>query len=211
MPHIRLKVIVMSVTSLLIAASMALAQEGNWKQFADPFSKARGNCPDCNDGEAKVEAEVTVAHGVYVDIHDPPCGDAKFNSTALPKELKELVAAAFYQQSGPAGQFAISLGEIGLSALVRAGVNNSGSIGELIRGWTNQPQVANCTRLVVVLPRTVTINRIVTGGNCPGWCGWVGEPTTEEVDAKLFSVSAVVKNWSHDQDRRAHLRVYYKR
>jgi hypothetical protein len=201
-----------TVILMLTASTCTLtAQEGNWRQFSDPYSKARGNCPDCNDGEAKAEAVVTVAHGVYVDINDPPCGNAQFNSPTLPNEVKKLAATAFYQQTGPAGQFAINLGELGLSALVQAGVNDAGTLGQLMRGWTNQPQVANCSRLVVVLPKSVNITRIVKGDNCPGWCGWIGEPITDEVDANLFAISAVAKNWSHNEDRQAYLRVYYKR
>jgi hypothetical protein len=185
--------------------------DGNWRNFSDPYSKARGNCPDCNEGEAKAEAVLTVPHGVYVDIDNPPCGDARFNSSTLPPEVKTAAAAAFYNQVGPAAKFAIDLGEFGINALIQAGVNDAGTLGQLMRNWTGQPQVASCSRLVVVLPKNINITRIVKGDNCPGWCGWVSEPTSEEVDSNLFAVSVVSKNWSHNEDRQAYLRVYYTR
>jgi len=185
--------------------------EGNWRQYQDAYSKSRGNCPDCADGEAKAEAIVSVAHGVYVDINDPPCGDARFNAPSLPADVKNAAAAAFYKQAGPAARFAVDLGELGLASLIKAGVNDAGTLGQVMRSITNQPQVASCSRLAVVLPKSVTITRIVKGDNCPGWCGWTGEPVTEEVDKNLFAVSVVAKNWSHNEDRQAYLRVYYKR
>jgi len=210
--HVRGMVHRLNLTILtLVVATASFAQEGNWRQFQDAFSHARGNCPDCAEGEAKAEAVATVAHGVYVDINDPPCGDARFNAPALPEEVKNAAAAAFYQQVGPAARFAVDLGQLGLAALVQAGVNDAGTLGQVLRHITNQPQVASCSRLVVVLPKSVNITRIVKGDNCPGWCGWTGEPTTDEVDKNLFAVSVVSKNWSHNQDRQAHLRVYYKR
>lgn len=190
--------------------AMASAQ-GNWQQWKDPYSKARGNCPDCREGEAKAETSVTVPHGVYVDINDPPCGVAAFNAPGLPGDLKKAASVAFFSQSGPLASFAIDLGETGLKGLVAAGANDAGTIGQLVRSWTNQPQVANCTRLAVVLPKSVTITRIERTNTCPGWCGWVSEASTDEVDADLFAVTTTIKNWSHDTNRAATLRVYYKR
>lgn len=193
-----------------ITAAFANAQ-GNWQQFKDPYSAARGNCPDCAAGEAKAETTVVVPHGVYVDIDNPPCGNAEFNAAELPDPVKAALASAFYEQVGPFANFAVDLGQVGVNALINAGVNDAGTLGKLMRSVTNQPQVANCTRLVVALPKSVTITRVEKATNCPGWCAWVSEPTSAEVDGNLFSISAVMKNWSHDSDRSATLRVYYKR
>jgi hypothetical protein len=198
---------------VLIAALVTgvAGAQGNWQQFKDPYSEARGNCSDCREGEAKAETTVTVPHGRYVDINDPPCGDASFNGLQVPAEAKGVLAAAFYGQAGPAASFVIDLGQSGLNALVQAGVNNPGTIGQLLRSWTNQPQVANCTRLALILPKSVTVTRIDRQDTCPGWCAWNAPPTTDEIDANLFAVTTVIKNWSHDTDRSATLRVYYKR
>lgn len=196
------------VTLCLIAASKAYAG-GNWEQFQDPQSAARGNCPTCQPGEAKAETAVAVRHGVYVDINDWPCGDARLNTPGLPAEIKPALAAAFYNQLGPGAKFAIDLGE--------AGIDGGARINALLQTGLNDaavPQLANCRRLALVLPKSVTITRIEKGDDCPGWCGWVFEPVTSDVDANLLAVTGVFKNWPHDTDdtdRRVFLRVFYKR
>lgn len=203
------------VTLCFIAASNAYAG-GNWEQFQDPQSAARGNCPECQPGEAKAETVVALRAGVYVDIDDSPCGDARLNTPGLPADIKPALAAAFYNQLGPGAKFAIDLGEAGINggaginALLQAGLYDAGSVGQRLRSSTNQPQVANCTRLALVLPKSVTITRIEKGGDCPR-CGWAFEPVTSEVDANLLAVTGVFKNWPDDTDRRVFLRVFYKR
>ena len=193
-------------TLCFIAASDAHA-DGNWEQFQDPQSTARGNCPECQPGEAMAETVVALRAGVYVDIDDSPCGDARLNTPGLPAEMKSALAAAFYNQLGPDAKFAIDLGEAGINggarinALLQAGVNDAGAA---------VPQVANCTRLALVLPKSVTITRIEKGGDCRR-CGWAFEPITSEVDANLLAVTGVFKNWPEDTDRRVFLRVFYKR
>ena len=191
-------------------------QRGNWRKWSDPNSEARGNCPDCRPGEAKVEVRITVPHGVYVDIDNPPCGNAQFNKVTIPDPLKQAAAAAFYGQdggivSGGVAQFALSLGDTVLNALLQAGSNDAGEIGRLIRATTNQRQVSNCARLIAVLPQEdVDITRMQQGCD-GGWCGFVSEPRTERIDDNLFGVVTVMKNWSHDSDRSGWLRVYYRR
>jgi hypothetical protein len=200
-----------------VAGSTILANKGNWRKFQDPNSAARGNCPECGAGEAKVEVTMRVPHGVYVDVNNPPCGAASFNSVTIPDPLKAAAALAFYAQdggslSGQLAHFALGLGDQIANLIVAAGVNNAGEIGRFTRGITNQPQVSNCVRLVAVLPQEdVEITRITQTNDCPGWCGWVSEPRTDRIDENLFGVVTVAKNWSHDTDRTATLKVYYRR
>lgn len=158
-------------------------------------------------------ARMEVAHGVYVDIDNPPCGDAKFNSPKLSSEVKAAAEGAFYAQPLAAGVIALGLADEALGELLKAGVQDAGTLGKLLRDITNQPQVSNCARLVVVLPKTVNITRIEKQLDCymGGWCAWLGEPTTEEVDAELFAVSGVAKNWSHDRSVTATIKVFYRR
>lgn len=204
-----------AVTLCFIAASNVYA-DGNWEQFQDPQSAARGNCPECQPGEAKAETVVVVRHGVYVDINDLPCGDTRLNTPGLPAEMKPALAAAFYNQLGPGAKYAIDLGEAGINggavinALLQAGLYDAGTVGQRLRSWTNPLQVANCTRLALVMPKSVTITRIEKGGDCPR-CGWAFAPVTSEVDANLLAVTGVFKNWPDDTDRRVFLRVFYKR
>jgi hypothetical protein len=207
-----------SVLVVAFAASAAIgvagATEGNWKNFSDPYSSARGNCPDCRPGEAMAVAEAGVNHGVYVDTDNPPCGDAKMRTIQIPQELKTAASGAFYAQGlGPAGSFALGFSDTIINGLVQAGVNDAGTVGQLMRGWTNQPQVANCTRLLVTLPKTVHITRIVPTMNCPagGWCGFASAPSTDEIDGNLFAVNVVAKNWSHNQNASGRLQVFYTR
>ncbi len=202
-------------TLCFIAASNAYAG-GNWEQFQDPQSAARGNCPECQPGEARAETAVALRAGVYVDINDLPCGDARLNTAGLTAEMKSALAAAFYNQRGPGAKFAIDLGEAGINggaginALLQAGLYDSGSVGQRLQSWPNPLQVANCTRLALVLPKSVTITRIEKGSDCRR-CGWTFEPVTSEVDSNLLAVTGVFKNWPEDTDHRVFLRVFYKR
>lgn len=206
----------MFVCAMSLGLPLGAQQKGNWNKWSDPNSAARGNCPDCAVGEAKVEVRLTVPHGVYVDIDNPPCGVAEFRVVAIPDPLKQAAARAFYAQdggivSGGVAQIALSLGDTVLNGLLRAGSNDAGEIGRLTRGLTNQRQVSNCARLIAVLPQeNVEITRMTQGCD-GGWCGFVSEPRTERVDANLFGVVTVMKNWSHDSDRSGWLRVYYRR
>ena len=172
----RMKSLFTVVTLCFIAASNAYAG-GNWEQFQDPQSAARGNCPECQPGEAKAETAVIVRHGVYVDINDLPCGDARLNTPGLPAEIKPALATAFYNQLGPGAKFAIDLGEAGINggagtnALLQAGLYDAGTVGQRLRSWTTPLQVANCTRLALVLPKSVTITRIEKGRGAVGAAG----------------------------------------
>jgi len=188
--------------------------EGNWRKFQDPFSKSRGNCPDCRAGEGMAQSVMAVPPGAYVNVDDPPCDNARFKSPHIPNELKSVAAAAFRAQdaSGQLGVFALGFDDTIITSIAKATGNDAGSLGQLTRDVTRQPQVASCVRAIVALPRIVRITRIDARMDCPagGWCR--NEPaTTDELDNELFAVSSVGKNWSHNRGATMILRVFYMR
>lgn len=184
------------------------------KEKKDPFSKADGNCQDCRGGEAMAQSVMVVPPGVYVDMDNPPCGDARFNSPSIPYELKAVAATAFRTQgaTGQSSTFALGFDDKTIAGLERARVNGAGTVAQLTRAITRQPQVASCVRALVVLPTTVKITRIDARMDCPagGWCR-NEQPTREPLDKDLVAVSSVGKNWSHNTTATMILRVFYLR
>lgn len=209
----RLYMGVIAATAMALVGGKVGAQ-GNWRNWQDPNSGARGNCPDCQAGEARAESTMAVPHGIYVDSDNPPCGDASFNAPQIPDPLKDLAASAFYAQGGLVGSaasFALGFTEQLLAGALREIENMPGDIPRLFR--SRRPDVSSCARLLVTMPKSVTITRIVPTMHCPagGWCGFASAPVTDEIDGDLFGVTVVAKNWSHNVDASATLRVYYRR
>lgn len=209
--------ILFGIASLVIVAA-GYGQEGNWRSWQDPQSKARGNCSECKDGEAMVSATVSIPNSGYVDIDSPPCGDPSFNSIRIPDPMKKAVAAYFYAQgggavSGTVASFAVGITEQIVNAVAAAASTDAGEVGRFVRRSTGQPQVSACGRAVVTIPKTVNIQRIVPSMHCPagGWCALASEPATDEVDNNLFTVSVVGKNWSHNNGASVTLKVFYTR
>src|SRR5262249_2887123 len=154
---------------------------------------ARGDCPTCRRGEAMAFSELHVPPGVSADGNSPPCGDERFNRSTLPAELRVAAAAAFYSQgANPAdASFAMGFTEqvvAGLSALVEEVANQPGAFARALLQANGQRDVSSCSRLVVTLPQTVHIKRIEKSMPCSkgGWCGFSGEPITDQVDENLF-------------------------
>jgi hypothetical protein len=202
----------------LVSSFAIPARAQNWKSFQDEYSKARGNCPECQEGEAMAMSTVTIPHSGYVDIDRPPCGDPSFNSVKIPQDVRTAAAAYFYAQgAGPVGAaaayFTVGLSEQLINLVAAAGSDNGGEIGRLIRRSTNQPQVSSCGRAMVTAPKSVNVQRIVPSMDCPagGWCELASQPTTEEVDENLFAASVVGKNWSHNHSASVILKLFYKR
>jgi len=206
------------IVALVIVATTGYGQEGNWRSWQDPQSKARGNCSECKDGEAMVSATVSIPNSGYVDIDSPPCGDPSFNSISIPDPMKKAVASYFYAQdggavSGTVAAFAVGITEQIVNAVAAAASADAGEIGRFVRRSTGQRQVSACGRAIVTIPKTVSIRRIVPSMHCPagGWCGLANEPATDEVDGNLFSVSVVGKNWSHNNGASVTVNVFYTR
>lgn len=174
----------------------------------DARSEVKRDCSDCKEGEAKAETTLSVPHGVYVDIDNPPCYKADMYEKNMPDIVKRRVADAYYKDEQ---RFTLSLDDNGLAGVPR--VDGAGDIARLLRVAAGQPQVASCTRMVIVLPKTARITRIERSVNSPvgGWWAWKTDPTVEELDANLNGVSCVVKNWSHNADASGTLKVYYRR
>lgn len=205
--------LLLCVCSFLLAPGAKALPEGNWRNYQDQYSKARGNCPDCQDGEAMATASVGVPHGLYVDINDPPCGDPSFAEAELSPEVKGAVAAYFYSQVGPAATFATPIVDSIVSEVARYAGNNEGEIGRAYRRATNQPQIASCAKAIVVLPKSVNVTRTLEGMDCPagGWCALVGQDESQEIDQNLFAMSITGKNWSHNTAASVWLKVFYRR
>jgi hypothetical protein len=202
----------------VVTAVSSAGQEGNWRKWQDPYSKARGNCPECQDGEAMVSSTVSIPNSGYVDIDNPPCGDPSFNSVSVPASVKKAVAAYFYAQdggtvSGTVATFAVGIAEQTINAVAAAASVDAGELGRLTRMATGQPQVSSCGRAIVTIPKTVNVTRIVPTMHCPanGWCALANQPATAEVDGSLFAVSVVGKNWSHNNGASVTLKVFYTR
>ncbi len=139
-----------------------------------------------------VEVSAPLAPGTFVYTDNPPCGDLQFDGARIPDDLKKQWSAKFR--------------------------------GEPLTFWVKGPLVqqrrlavkgqdrANCGRLVIVMSKATRITRIVKESQCPagGWCGFAGEPVTEEVSSTALAVSVVFKNWSHNQGATGTLKVFYR-
>ena len=191
---------------------LEITREGNWRSFQDPYSKARGNCAECQDGEAMAVSKVKISPGLYVDINDPPCGDAAFQ-TELPAEVKAGMAAFFYSQAGPDATFAAGIADATFHVFAQGALVNEGEIGRWVRRDAMQRQVSSCARAAVILPKSVNITRVVPAMDCPagGLCNLAGQAATSDVDTNLVGISVIGKNWSHDQAAFVILKVFYKR
>jgi hypothetical protein len=206
-----------AVCVLIGGVVAAQAQEGNWKKWRDPQSKAAGNCPECQDGEAMAVSTVGIPNSGYVDVDSPPCGDPSFNSIKIPDALKTAASAYFLSQSGGAGgdvaKYAVGFSEQIINAAAAAASQDAGTLGQIVRKATNQPQVSSCGRALVTLPKEVDITRMVPTMNCPagGWCALATQPAVDEISKDLIAANVVGKNWSHNQSASVTLKVFYKR
>jgi hypothetical protein len=195
----------------------AHAQEGNWRKWRDPQSSAAGNCPECKDGEAMAASTMSIPNSGYVDIDSPPCGDPSFNSIRIPDPLKAAASAYFLSQSGGMGsdlaRYAVGFSDQIINAVAAAAAQDAGTLGQIVRKATNQPQVSSCGRALVVLPKEVNITRMVPTMNCPagGWCALATQPAVDEVSKDVIAANVVGKNWSHNQGASVTLKVFYRR
>src|SRR5688500_15983947 len=180
-----------------------------WERFADTVSAALGNCKACAPGEAMAEVARTVASGGYVSSNDPPCGDARFQGSRMPPQAKQDAAARFRDQSSGTPAYAVAFAD-GAPAPIRP----SAPRNVYIQGQrSGRGEAANCVRLIVAMPKEARVTRVLKNLECPagGWCGFSGEPTTEELDKDLSAIWVVAKNWSHNQPASATLQVFYRR
>jgi hypothetical protein len=129
----------------------------------------------------------------------------------MPAELKQRVAKAYYDQPNDSAYFDLDVNEPVLRNIAR--VDGAGDIARMLRSATGQKQVASCSRLITVLPKTADITRVEKSMNCPsrGWCAFSGEPFREDIDANLTAISVVAKNWSDNTDASGTLKVFYRR
>jgi hypothetical protein len=142
--------------------------------------------------EPVTEVRATLAPSTFVYTDNPPCGDLRFDGARIPDDRRKQWSAEFR--------------------------------GQPLTFWDPAPPVkkrsstvkgkdrASCGRLVIVMPKTARITRIVKEGQCPagGWCGFAGEPVTEELSRTALVVSVVFKNWSHNQSATGTLKVFYR-
>jgi hypothetical protein len=202
---------------VLTVGVTAQTTEGNWKRWQDPQSKAAGNCPECQDGEAMALSTISIPNSGYVDIDSPPCGDPSFNSIKIPGVLKTAAAAYFMNQSGgiagDIAKYAIGFSEQIINAAAAAASQDAGTLGQVVRRATGQRQVSSCGRALVTLPKEVDITRLVPTMNCPagGWCALGTQPTVDEISEDLIAANVVGKNWSHNTGASVTLKVFYKR
>jgi hypothetical protein len=157
-------------------------------------------------GELTAEVKVTLDPGTYVSSDNPSCGDPRFDGGRIPMDLKQTASSKYRA----AGVYALGLQDPEAATVTRPPAAKSG-IGQYVRKPSGLDR-ANCGRLLIVMPKAARVTRIVKDSKCPagGWCGFAGEPVTEEIDATLFGVSVVFKNWSHTQEASATLRVFYR-
>jgi hypothetical protein len=176
-----------------------------WQGHRDP-----PGCKGCGPGEAMAEISARVNSTGYVAADNPPCGDTRFDSSRMPPDLKQSAAARFNGQTAPQ-LYALSFVDGGGGTAKSALPRMSSSLGQYRQGPA--ASTAGCARLIVTIPKEARVTRVLKNMNCAagGWCGFGGEPVTEEVDKDLFAVSVVGKNWSNNQPATATLQVYYRR
>jgi hypothetical protein len=201
-------------TSSPVSAQAKTDSRPNWQDFADPYSQQRGNCPRCKIGEAMAETRMALPHGIYVSGDNPPCGDPSYNVPKLPDALKPVLSKIFYSQGpalGTAGSFALGFSDQIIAAGVKWLAENPSTAGAWFR--STQPNVSSCVRVAVVLPKSVHVTRTEAEGTNGkgGWAGLAYQPIAEPIDENLFAMVTVAKNWSHDTDGTAYLRVFYTR
>ena len=168
------------------------------------------SCKGCGPGEAMAEVGTRVSSSGYVAADNPPCGDVRFDSSRMPPDLKQSASSRFFNQSPPPF-YAVSFVDTGAGAAKSTLPRMSSSLGQYRQGPA--ASVAGCVRLIVTIPKEARVTRVLKNLSCTagGWCGFGGEPTTEEVDKDLFAISVVAKNWSNNQPATATLQVYYRR
>lgn len=180
-------------------------KRSRWDGYRDS-----ADCKGCAPGEALAEIIARVNSAGYVAADNPACGDPRFDSGRISPELKQSAASRFFSQSPPP-LYALAFvdgGNGGMKSSIPRGVS---SVGQYRQGPL--AKYAGCVRLIVTIPKEARVTRVLKNMSCTagGWCGFSGEPTTEEVDKDLFAISAVAKNWSNNQAATATLQVYYRR
>ncbi len=192
----------------LIRIAAAVPQ---YERRRDAQSERAKNCGDCRDAEAKSEVTLRVGHGVYVDIDDPPCANPQEFGPSMPEQLKQRLAKTYYEGPKEGAFYGYDVNDAAIRNI--EGADGAGDIARLLRVITGQKQVASCSRLVTILPKTAEVTRLEKSMNCPagGWCAFAGEPFREEIDANLVAFSVVAKNWSHTTDASGTLKVFYRR
>jgi hypothetical protein len=177
-----------------------------WAGHKDPPT----DCKGCGPGEAMAQVGTAVKSSGLVPTDNPPCGDVRFDSSRMPPDLKQSAASRFFNQPPPP-LYAVSFVDGGGGSAKPTLPRVASSLGQYRQGPA--ASVAGCARLIVTIPKEARVTRVLKNMNCTagGWCGFGGEPTTEEVDKDLSAISVVAKNWSNNQPATATLQVYYRR
>lgn len=130
---------------------------------------------------------------VYTD--SPPCGDLRLDGVRIPDEVRKQ-ADLEIQSKGARPPFGFPWRPPEPKRAAKE----------------KRRDLSACARLVVVIPRSARITRIEKESKCPagGWCGFAGEPVTEELDSAFLLVSVVFKNWSEKDDAEGRLLVFYR-
>jgi len=203
-------------TTVLFAQQQAPMRPDLYRQAARAASRWDGHrnpangCKGCAPGEALAEITAPVSSVGYVATDNPLCGDSRFDSSRMPPDLKQAAVTRFVSQPQPP-YYAVSFADGG-GATVRPSLPRmASSLGQYRQGPA--ARAAGCARLIVTIPKEARVTRVMKNLACPagGWCGFGGEPVTEEIDKDLAAISVVAKNWSNNQPVTATLQVYYRR
>jgi hypothetical protein len=202
---------------LLLAGAQAVKPEdyrtqqrvvrSQWSGFVDKASAAARNCKGCGPGEAMGESVARVIARTYVSTANPPCGDPRMEGGKMLPEIKQSTASRFMSQQPPR-YYALGIFEES-AAFARPAISRV----QQARQASPSNALATCTLLIVAIPKETRLTRVVKTIDCParGWCGFGGEPTTEEINRDLLAVWVVAKNWSNNQIANATLQAFYRR